>query len=166
MQLKQVGSYALGVVIFMAVLVIPWIVIGGLASVSDRVLPWLYTASTIALMVSLFIFAPLALFRRTRGFSAMGLFIASYVFGATTWMMGLILTWSLWGVVAVVVGILFLGVGVVFTATLATLFNGMWAEVGYLLLGVFLTYLWRYAAVLLDANASTEQIPDAWVVEE
>jgi hypothetical protein len=40
--------------------------------------------------------------RRTRGFSAAGLMVASYVFGACLWITSLLLTYELWGTIAVI----------------------------------------------------------------
>lgn len=64
------------------------------------------------------------------------------------------LTLALWGVVAVVIGLILLGVGVVPIAMLATLLNGMWAELGMLAVAVVLTYGFRtLGAALADAGA-------------
>lgn len=62
----------------------------------------------------------------------MGMVIASYVFGATLWIWGLLLTYTLWGGVALFIGLFLMGVGVVPIAMLATMFNGMWSEFGQL----------------------------------
>lgn len=152
-RLLEFGKIALGVVIFLAILVIPWALIGGFVAVSERLLPWLYTASTVSLIVSLAVFLPLAIMQRTRFVAAFGLLIASFVFGFTAWMMGLLLTWDLWGGFAVFVGLALLGVGVVFTAALATLFNGMWIELGWLVLAVVLTYGARVGGMWLAESS-------------
>ncbi len=96
--------------------------------------------SLIALGICIVILGPLALLRFTRPWAGIGYFIASYVFGLTGWFMGLLLTWMLWGGFAVIIGLVFLGVGVIPIAMLATLFKGMWAELGLLILAVVLTY--------------------------
>jgi len=94
----------------------------------------------LALAFNIFILVPLALIPPTRPWAGLGFFISSYLFGLTAWFMGLLLTWILWGGCAVVIGLVILGIGVVPIAMLATLLNGMWLELGLLILAVVLTY--------------------------
>jgi hypothetical protein len=61
--------------------------------------------------------------RRTRAFSAAGLMIASYVFGACLWITSLLLTYELWGTIAVIIGLAVVGIGIVPVALLAALFH-------------------------------------------
>ena len=62
------------------------IFICGLTWVSAIVSPWLIPAFFWTLVISIFILGPLAVIRKTRGGSAAGLMVASYVFGACLWM--------------------------------------------------------------------------------
>lgn len=137
---KTIGTYALGIVGFIAVLAIPGILIGGGIWIGERILPWLVFISFLTLAFCVVILGPLALIPATRPWAGLGYFIASYVFGLTGWFMGLLLTWILWGGFAVFVGLLILGCGVVPIAMLATFFKGMWAEFGILVLAVVLTF--------------------------
>lgn len=137
---KNIGTYALGIVALLAVIALPVILIAGGVWIGEKILPWLMLISLIALGICIVILGPLALLRFTRPWAGIGYFIASYVFGLTGWFMGLLLTWMLWGGVAVIIGLVFLGVGVIPIAMLATLFKGMWAELGLLILAVVLTY--------------------------
>ena len=116
---------------------------GGLAGsliVGQKVLPWLLLASYLALVADLMVLLPLTFIRIVRPWVGLGFVISSYVFGLTGWFMGLLLTWALWGGHAVFIGLCFLGVGVVPMAMLATLFKGMWPELGMLILAVVLTF--------------------------
>lgn len=137
---KNIGSYALGIVVFLAILALPVILIAGATAIGEIMLPWLWLLSMLTLGVCIIILGPLALFRFTRPWAGIGYFIASYVFGLTGWFLGLLLTWVLWGGFAVFIGLIFLGVGVVPVAMLATLFKGMWTDLGLLILLVVLTY--------------------------
>ena len=137
---KNVGIYALGIVILLAVLALPVILIVGGVWVGAIILPWLMLLSVLSLGVCIVILGPLALFRVTRPWAGLGYFIASYVFGLTGWFMGLLFTWILWGGFAVFIGLAFFGVGVVPFAILATLFKGIWDGFGLLILSVVLTY--------------------------
>jgi hypothetical protein len=63
--------------------------------------------------ITIFILGPLALIRITQGFSAVSLMIASYVFGTCLWITSLLLTYELLGTIAVVIGLVVLGIGIV-----------------------------------------------------
>lgn len=67
------------------------------------------------------------------------MFIATIILGVATWLWGLVVTWAMWGGWAVLVGLFFLGVGVVPMGMAAAAFNEEW---GLLLnMGVTLTVL-------------------------
>jgi hypothetical protein len=140
---KNVGTYALGIVWCIAAIALPVILIFGALWVGEKILPWLMLLSILALGVCIVILGPLAVFRPTRPWAGLGYYVASYVFGLTGWFMGLLLTWILWGGFAVLIGLVVLGIGVVPIAMLATLFKGMWAELGLLILTITLTFGFR-----------------------
>jgi|HigsolmetaAR206D_1030411.scaffolds.fasta_scaffold08920_3 hypothetical protein len=117
--------------------------------VSKHLLPWLTVTSFVVFAIVIFVLLPLAIPRATRGFSSISMLIASYVFGATLWMFGLLLTYFTWGVVAVIIGLVFFGVGVVPIALLATLFKGMWGPFFTLILLAIATYGCRIGAMSL-----------------
>jgi len=123
-------------------------VLGGVW-VSNYLLPWLTVISFVVFAIVIFVLLPLAIPRATRGFSSVSILIASYVFGATLWMFGLLLTYFTWGIVAVIIGLVFLGVGVVPIALLATLFKGMWWPFFTLVLLAIATYGCRIGAMSL-----------------
>lgn len=150
--LKNIGTYALGIVALLAIIAIPAIMIAGGVWIGEKILPWLMLLSVVALGVCIVVLGPLALIRSTRLWAGIGYFFASYVFGLTGWFMGLLLTWMLWGGFAVFVGLVLLGVGVIPIAMLATLFKGMWAELGLLILSVVLTYGLRILGMQLSEN--------------
>ena len=121
----------------------------GAAWASSKLLPWFSLLTWIAFALVVFVILPLAIPRATRGFSSLALFIASYIFGATLWMEGLLLTLSIWGLVAVFIGLAFAGVGVVPIAMLATLIKGMWGPLIELVLLTIMTFGSRAGAVSL-----------------
>ena len=154
--ISSIGTCALGLVIFIAAIAIPVVFIIGAAWVGERVLPWLMWLCVWAVGFNILILLPLAVIPRTRGLAGLGFFLSSYVFGLTGWFMGLLLTWILWGLFAVVVGLLILGVGVVPIAIVATLFNGMWPELDVLVLAVVLTYGLRLLGLWLSRVSGVE----------
>ena len=76
--------------------------------------------------ICLFILAPLGIFRRTRGVSGVGLYIASYVFGMLLWIYGAVATLGHWGPIGLIVGLLLLGFGVVPMGFLALALESKW----------------------------------------
>jgi hypothetical protein len=115
-----------GLLFGLILLALPWILIFGLTWVSVIVSPWSVPAFFWMLGITIFILGPLALIRITRGFSAVGLMIASYVFGACLWITSLLLSYELWGTIAVFIGLVVFLIGIVPIALLATLFRAQW----------------------------------------
>ena len=146
---SSIAGSAFGLVIMLAVIAIPVAFIVGGVWVGEKILPWLMFVSVLTLGLNIVILLPLALIRPTRAWAGVGFFISSYIFGATGWFMGLLLTWMLWGGVAVFIGLLIMGIGVVPIGMLATLFNGMWIELGLLFLAVILTFGLRMLGMTL-----------------
>lgn len=130
-------------------LAIAGIFIFGAAWASTKLLPWFSVLTWVAFGVVVFILLPLAIPKATRGFSSVALFIASYVFGATLWMEGLLFTLAIWGLGAVFIGLFLAGVGVVPIAMLATLLKGMWGPLVELVLLTIMTFGSRIGAISL-----------------
>ena len=145
--LKNIGSFALGIAIFIGVIVLAVFFIKGGVWLSEKLLPILSILSGFAFLACLFVLVPLAVFHPTRGFAGVSLFIASYIFGVSAWMTGLLLTYTLWGLVAVLFGLFLFGIGVVPLALLATLFKGLWSPFFSLVLMVIATYGSRFMAI-------------------
>ncbi len=146
-KLKDAGSWLLGIVGILAMIAIPVLFLVGAEWMSKRLLPWFILASTLAFFFVIFVAMPLSFFRRCRGFASLVALVASYVFGATLWMWGLLLTLTLWGTWAVVVGLFMMGIGVVPIAMLATLFRGLWSILGQLVVLIVLTFGFRFYAL-------------------
>lgn len=144
-----IGGFAIMLAIAAAGIAIATAFILGGVWVSKHLLPWLTVISLIVFAIVIFVLLPLAIPRATRGFSSVAILIASYIFGATLWMFGLLLTYFTWGIVAVIIGLVFLGVGVVPIALLATLFKGMWGPFFTLVLLAIATYGCRVGALSL-----------------
>jgi hypothetical protein len=119
----------LGGLLIMGAFLVVGLAIGGVfifgaAWASTKLLPWFSVLTWVAFGIVVFILLPLAIPKATRGFSSVALFVASYVFGATLWMEGLLFPLAIWGVGAVFIGLFLAGVGVVPIAMLATLIKG------------------------------------------
>ncbi len=149
--LKGAGAVLIGVMGFMALVFLMALYIAGLAWVSETVYEYLNIAATIALAICVFVLFPSAFFRATRKFSAYGLFISSVIFGASTWILGFLVTLHYWGGIGVFFGVVMAVVGIVPLGMLASAFHSDWAAVGQLALGLFLTFGARMIAYMLAA---------------
>ncbi len=114
--LKWIGSAVIGVGIMIGLVVVAMLLLQGGVWLSAKLYPWLVGLTGFTFAVLVFVLLPNAVFSSVPKFAGSGMFIASYVFGATLW-----------------------GVGVVPLAMLATLFNGLWSTLGELVLGLILT---------------------------
>ncbi len=129
-----------------------YLLIFGAAWASSKLLPLFHVFTAFALVLILFIVLPLAIPRRTRATASVALFLASYVFGATLWMEGLLFTLLTWGPFAVFLGLFMFGVGVVPIAMLATLLKGMWHPLIDLVLLTTMTFGSRIIALRTAAS--------------
>lgn len=106
--------------------------------VALKIMPTLTRITSIALIVSLIVGLPLSISKRTR--SAAGSIFASWSVLATIqiWLFSLLTVLQFWGALAVVIGLLMGGVGVIPLAFIASLFGGHWHEFFGLLLSIVL----------------------------
>lgn len=155
-KIKGAGAVVLGIGIFIGIALLIALFIHGGAWLGEKIYPWLVAISAFVIAIVVLLLLPLALFRKTRGFSGLGIIIASYVFGLTLWVWGLLLTYYLWGAIAVFIGLFLMGIGVVPIAMLATLFKGMWSTLGELVLLTVLTFGARFGGAFLIAKSESE----------
>lgn len=151
--IKAVGIVIIGSLVVVGIMAIGVGLLVGATAFSLWVLKWTPIAFEITLAVSIFFLGPLALIPPARGFSAIGFMIASYVFGAIMWVWGLAFTYTVWGWLAVIIGLVILGVGVVPVAMLAALLHADWSDlVGFIIFAV-LTYGCRSLSMWLAHKA-------------
>jgi hypothetical protein len=144
-----VGGYAIGLIVICVVLFLVVLLLRGMVWASDKMMPWLVTASGIALLVCIFIFLPLCIFRKTRPWAGVGYVYASYVFGLMLWAYSCLFVVYAWGYGALAVGLIFAGVGVVPVALLAAIFHAEWAVLLEVVVGIVLTFGTRFLGLWL-----------------
>jgi len=110
---------------------------------------FIYPVFGLSFLAIFFVIIPLGLFDKTRGFSALALFIASYIFGFGIWIYSVGLAFALWGWFWLIVGLLFFGVGVVFIAIIATLTSGFYDISLVIFITVVFVYGLRFLAQYL-----------------
>lgn len=138
--LKSIGGFIITIGIFLGVLFLAMFFIKGGVWLGGIVLPWFSIIMWLVFILDIIIFLPLGIFKKTKSVSAFGLVISSYVYGLTLWLWALLLTYLIWGTVAVFIGLFIAGIGVVPVAILATAFEGEWAITGQIILLLVLTF--------------------------
>lgn len=123
---------------------------GGLWA-STHLLRPLIGIGRIVLAIDILVLLPLSIFRSLRSFTGGIIFVSSYIFGLVTWILGLVITYALWGIFAVIVGMFIFGVGVVPTAILALAVNGYWKSLFTLLMLSVVTFAARLFGVFIMA---------------
>ena len=157
-KLKDAGFGIVGIGLILGLIILAFFLIEGGVKLGEAIYPYLATASGVTIGVTFLILLPLSLFKRTRYFSASLLLVASFVFGLSLWIWALILTYYIWGIAAVFIGLFLLGVGVVPIAMLATLFNGMWPQLLELIVLTVLVFGVRAYSLYLANKVDQESL--------
>lgn len=151
---KSLRRFLLAACILAALALLVLTFVKGGVWVGEKLYPGLSYVSGVALLLMVVVFAPLAAFPRTRAFAGLGIFAASYVFGLMLWIWSLVLTYKLWGIFAVILGLFFAGIGIVPVALLAVLFNGQWSTLSELILLMIFVPMSRSFGLYLAARAA------------
>ena len=138
-RLKHLSGLALGAAILLCMLALPVLFIMGSLWAAEHLFQPLVVAGWIALAVDMVLLV-VSIIPAARSFCGIAIFLSSYIFGAVGWLLGFILTYALWGLWAVILGMLMFGGGVVPFALLATLFKGMWEPFFSVIALVVLTF--------------------------
>jgi hypothetical protein len=148
-KIKELAGMAFGFLIFIAMMSLPFVFIKGSVWASAHLLSPLIVVGWVLLAINIVLLLPLSIFKRLRGITGGGIFLSSFIFGLVSWLLGFILTYSIWGIWAVVIGIFFLGFGVVPIALLATAINGYWDPFFTVLVLIILTFGARIVGLLI-----------------
>jgi hypothetical protein len=152
--LKGLGGLILFAAVLLGLVWVSLLFIHGGAWVANVSLPWLIGAGWITLALNLLIFLPLSFVRGTRRFCAHAIYISSHLFGIVLWLWSLLLTYVLWGPIALLIGLMLFGVGVLPIALVAAVVNGLWGTVLQLIVLFVLTMVSRFYGVHLLEETS------------
>jgi len=166
-KLKFIGYGASGILLFLGFILFSFLLIsiflkGGLW-LSIILYPWLVKISLITFITSILILLPLSIFKKTRAISGTGFIIASFIFGATTWIWSFLLTYMFWGFWGLIIGLCVAGIGVTPIAMLAALLNGEWAVLWQLVLLIIFTLGFGFFAIYIksiDKKARKDRIDE------
>ncbi|MGO9317421.1 MAG: hypothetical protein ACLPXT_14775 [Terracidiphilus sp.] len=156
-KLKSAGWTFLGILLLLGIIAVAGAFLGAAEALSEFVLPWCIRVATWGFLALILVLLPASLVRRWRSFTSPAMLVLSYLFGAAVWMDGLVLTMTIWGGWAVVVGLFILGIGVVPIAMLATLFHGMWPRLAELVILTALTFGSRFLAFWIGGMRDAEE---------
>jgi hypothetical protein len=157
--LKSIGSVILGIIIFLTILLVGILLLIFGTSLAATIAPYVIIFAAILFVIDV-IFLFLAIFPPVRRVVGITLFISSYVFGMATWIYGLAVTLSFWGIWGVVVGLLLGGVGVVPLGMIASAFNGHWDIVLTLVGTSLLTIIVRILGYVIAENGERYHMND------
>src|SRR4030065_2757888 len=138
-KLKSIGWTIIGTGIVLAMIMLTIFFIKGGVWLASKVLPWLQVIMWVVFTLDILIILSLGIFKKTKGASGIALFLSSFVYGLTLWLWGLLLTYMIWGIVPVIIGLFIMGVGVVPIALLAVAIEGDWAIFWQLILLLVIT---------------------------
>ncbi len=140
--------------ILTCILPIPFIFTNGPLWAAQHLLPPMRAAGWIALAINAAALAFCGVSKPLRTPIGVLTYRLTYLYGGIAWLSGLVLTYLLWGVGAVIAGIVCLGGGVVTTGLLAALVRGEWRGFAPLLAFVVLTFAARAVGIRLARHGA------------
>lgn len=156
---KAVGGAILGITAFLGIIIVCILVVIIGAQIAFVIAPFVYWLAGLLFFLNC-ISLVAAIIPSTRMTVGGFLYGSSYVYGLATWIYGLAVCLTLWGWLAVIIGLLMGGIGVVPIGMLAALFNTEWQIFFALFAMVILTYASRAIGVLLMVSAEQHSIDE------
>jgi hypothetical protein len=150
--LKSAGTALLGIAIFIGVIVAIVLLFSFGAGVAFAIAPFINWLAGVLFVINLFLLL-VAIVPQARGVVGAIIYFSSYVYGLSAWIYGLAVTLSLWGWIAVIIGLFMGGIGVVPIGMLAAIFNGEGGAFWTLLITIVLTYGMRILGYALAGSA-------------
>lgn len=154
--IKNIGSSLLGIVIFVGIFFALGLLFAYGAKLAFTIQPFINWLAGVLFVINI-VALLVAIIPKARGAAGLIIFISSFVYGLGTWIFGLAATLALWGWIAVIIGVLLGGVGVVPIGMLAAIFNGEWGIFWTLLISLLLTYVARIIGNMLVSSADNQQ---------
>ena len=128
---------------------------------------WLLPLAWSAFGVLIAVLLPLSAFRGLRKWTGEAINWSSYVFGLTTWFLGATVTLSTWGWVALLIGLIFFGVGVVPIGILAAFIGLKNPALGFSLIVMsIITYGARWLGTFIRISGYARQDEAEYTIHE
>jgi len=147
--IKRVGVFLLSILIPFFILIV---LIKNLKWYMETIYPILFTFSEVLFLFSIFVLIPLSLIKITRNISATLLFISTYFWGFMLWTSSFAYTLIFGSVVVLIVGLLFVGIGVVPVGYFYVIINAEWNLLVNLIMMTVMTFGFRYYSIYILNN--------------
>lgn len=136
--------YGLGGIGFIVLVMVGFalLIIGG-AKLFEFLYPFLEKISGITWVI-VWLLVVLSIVPRFRKLTGTGIVLGTYIGGAIFWFLCFYITYALWGLLGIFIGVLLFGLGVFLTAILALLFSGQFMEALLFLFTFLQIILLRY----------------------
>lgn len=159
-QARNFGNTLLGcMLVILSVTAFIMLIIGG-AALFETLYPILEKISSFTWAI-IWLLLPISLIPQLRNFTGGGIVLGTYIVGAILWLFCFFVTFQLWGVLGIIIGVLFLGLGVFFTALLALLFDGQFMSALTLGLVLIQIFIFRFLGfwIMSKYKTSTDNAP-------
>ncbi|MGB3166973.1 MAG: hypothetical protein WBA68_09380, partial [Alteraurantiacibacter sp.] len=153
---KTTGFVALfaSAIVIALLIAIPILLLLGAAELSARALGWMPVLFAAIAGVGGALAGFLALGQTKRGRAAAVMLFASVLLAALLWVWSLAFTYSQWGLLPVVIGLLVFGFGIVPVAFIVAVFEAQWATLGLFTALIGCIYAYRVAGTNLLREAT------------
>lgn len=160
--LKEFLSGVSGLALIILIIVAGAFLLQGTVYIGEKILPFLTTATGWFSLIFFLVLIPMGFTRRTRVMAGNGTVLFSYIAGFTLWFYSAVITYYLWGMFAIIVGLMLFGIGVLPIAVLAALFEGEWGLFGSLVYMIVLTYGSRMLGIYFLSQAEKDEFVEAY----
>ena len=137
--LKSAGGALIGIAAVIGIIIAAVLLFSLGAHVAFAISPFINALAGLLIVIDILLLL-VALIPSARGTAGMIILFSTYIYGLSAWIYGLAVTLALWGWLAVIIGVVLGGVGVVPIGLLASMFTGHWEMFWPLLLTSVLTY--------------------------
>lgn len=155
--MKKVGGMIGGVIALGIIIALPVVLLLGIAEVSLWALDWIPDAIGWATAAGFLLFL-LAVVPAGRGLAGSSFTVISFVYLVSMWLYAMAFTYLEWGLVGLVIGVMFFGVGVLLTGALAAVFAGAWTVLGNLAMLLVLFVVARMLGAWLLESADKREL--------
>lgn len=138
-KLKNIGWIGLGILFFvLIVFVVIFLIKGGVGFIENH--QDLINSINEIIIGLILLLLILSVIPRLRIYTGMGVAYMALIWTFLFWLNCLAITYELWGIVGMFIGVMMAGLGIFATAPLALLFAGQWSEALILLLTLGVMY--------------------------
>lgn len=163
-KIKSLGSSLVGIAFMVGMILIPVILLAGVAVVSSYLYPVVSVLAAIAVTVFCLIVLPLSLFNGLRPILGTTSVILSYITGVSIWMFSFLIIWNFLGFWALLLMFWFHVVAPI--AAIGLFFKGDWSNGIGILFFVGVTYGMRlYGLWLISRYSTRESISASSVID-